>query len=214
MRDYFNGSFGPGNYPTLLFYDPNDIADVVAGAKETWEPVWHARKNLAHYYFGRDLQKPMGGDESIEDMRDAQAAGGLAFDRERGKLYVAQRRGPDYQTFIHVFQIDTSVSVSTQACAAIPVFGNLAAYPNPFNAEVSIAVSFREHGLVSGIESLPLSIYNIKGQCVCRTLPLRNRMDKNSVHYVWHASGYPSGIYIIEVCQKGRRTTAFVTLVK
>ena len=76
--------------PQILFYDPEEIKAVLAGAKEPWEVLPYEIYNPA--------DKMIGG--------ACAALGAAAYDRERGLLYVAEREaGPDGETVVHVWKV-------------------------------------------------------------------------------------------------------------
>lgn len=93
-RDPCSPSSGYHAYPyepQILFYDPAELADVVAGTREPWEVLPYA------------VYRPM--DEVLD--QECASLGAAAHDRERGLLYVAeQEAGPWGETVVHVWQVE------------------------------------------------------------------------------------------------------------
>ncbi len=76
--------------PQILFYDPQELAEVVAGTRQPWEVVPYA------------LYRPTG--EVLNP--ECGVLGDAAYDRERGFLYVTEREaGPWGETVVHVWEI-------------------------------------------------------------------------------------------------------------
>lgn len=74
--------------PQLLFYSPQDLADVAAGTKKTYEVLPYAIMNLSECFMDRCAQRP----ESA------------AFDSKNGILYVVQGHLGE-KPVVHVFKI-------------------------------------------------------------------------------------------------------------
>ena len=77
----------------------------------------------------------------------------------------------------------------------------LECYPNPFNARVTIKYSAGE-----------LTVYNIVGQRLATLSDGESTAGTKKV--VWHASGFPSGIYFVRLEYGGRSRGVKLTLVK
>ncbi len=81
----------------IIFFDPEDLAAVARGEMETWTPQPYATRTIDEFLFdpGFDLER-----------QKRYSLGAVAFDRERGILYVVERRA-DYEerTLIHVFKL-------------------------------------------------------------------------------------------------------------
>jgi hypothetical protein len=77
----------------MLFYDPADLAAVARGEIEPWEPQPYAALDV---------------DDRLYALRDAQQLyrlGGVAYDRERGLLYVLERLADEDRPLVHVWRI-------------------------------------------------------------------------------------------------------------
>jgi hypothetical protein len=83
--------------------------------------------------------------------------------------------------------------------------GLLQNYPNPFNPSTTIRYTLREAASVS------LKIYNINGKELT-TLVQENRPGGEH-HIVWHADGFPSGIYLARLLT-GTQTKAIKMLIQ
>ena len=217
---YFSGPFGAGMYPTLLFYDPTDLSEVVQGSRNEWDIRWYARKNLALCFTGEKLG-PRGGNLNMED--NYFSPGGLAYDRQRGLLYVAQtlvKTSGEPQPVIHVFRIDTTAALAGQNAArktnGTPV---LSVCPNPFNPMVKITITNPPAGLGTNaklkITTPELKIFDIRGKEVADLSSNINSSKfiiRNSV--IWNASGLPSGMYVLYLKTSGRVFSKSMTLLK
>ncbi|OGJ88924.1 MAG: hypothetical protein A2487_04820 [Candidatus Raymondbacteria bacterium RifOxyC12_full_50_8] len=207
---YFSGPFGAGMYPTLLFYDPADLSEVVQGSRDEWDIRWYARKNLDFCFIGEKIG-PRGGNLNMED--NYFSPGGMAYDREHGRLYVAQtmvRTTGEPQPVIHVFRIDTTAASGTGQrvdgkSTGTPV---LSACPNPFNPSTRIMISAKR---ITDSRKLRIAIYTVQGQFV-QALPAA--ACRQPAGYLWNASNLPSGLYVICAKIDGRTLTKTVTLLK
>lgn len=83
---YRSGYFVSLDWPVFLFYDPDDLAAVAAGAKQAHEPQPYAMLDISRYFF--DEQPTLRG---------------VAYDRARGLVYIYEYGGEE--PVIHVFQI-------------------------------------------------------------------------------------------------------------
>jgi hypothetical protein len=75
--------------PQILFYDPEDLREVVAGTRDPWEVLPYA----VH---------------TVEEVFEPQCAvlGAAAYDRERGFVYVSKgEAGPWGKTAVHVWHV-------------------------------------------------------------------------------------------------------------
>jgi hypothetical protein len=75
--------------PQILFYDPDDLREVVAGTQDPWEVLPYA----VH---------------TVEEVFEPQCAvlGAAAYDQERRLIYVTeQQAGPWGETAVHVWQV-------------------------------------------------------------------------------------------------------------
>ncbi len=88
------GYYNTGGYkPYMLFYDPDDLADVAEGRKQPYEPQPYATLDCSQYAF-----KPFGW------CKDA-GFSSAAYDREHQLLYVTEPHVDGDKAVIHVFKI-------------------------------------------------------------------------------------------------------------
>ncbi|MFP4522672.1 MAG: T9SS type A sorting domain-containing protein, partial [Fibrobacterota bacterium] len=90
----------------------------------------------------------------------------------------------------------------------------ITAYPNPFNSEIQIKINFLSATAgISPLKNYSLGIYNIKGFRVGG--PGRSFAKKNDEDtYIWDASNYPAGIYLIQIRNKDLDASKRITLLK
>ncbi len=77
--------------PQILFYDPQELTEVVAGTRQPWEVVPY------------QVYRP------TSEVLDPECGvlGAAAYDADRGLLYVTEREaGPWGETVVHVWQVD------------------------------------------------------------------------------------------------------------
>jgi hypothetical protein len=76
--------------PQILFYDPEELKEVITGAKEPWEVLPYETHSAA--------DEVIGGECAL--------LGAAAYDRERGFIYVTeQEAGPFGETVVHVWEV-------------------------------------------------------------------------------------------------------------
>lgn len=75
------GWWSEGFEGQIIFYDPQDLADVAAGRMEPYEPQPYAVLNIDKYLY------------NIESTQQKYHLGAITFDRERGLLYVFEFLG-------------------------------------------------------------------------------------------------------------------------
>lgn len=80
----------------ILFFNPQDLADVVHGKRETWEPQPYATLSIDRYLFDPGYNYERG---------KMNVLGAAAFDRERGVLYVIERQSDGEKSLIHAFAV-------------------------------------------------------------------------------------------------------------
>ena len=80
----------------ILFYNPADLVAVARGEKESWEPQPYATLVLDDSLFDPNIHPE-------EYKRDL--IGAIAFDRERGILFVIERLADEYKSVVHVFRV-------------------------------------------------------------------------------------------------------------
>jgi hypothetical protein len=90
------GWWSQGIQAQMIFYDTDDLASVAQGAMKTWEPQPFSVLKIDDRLFspGLDLQR---GKRHL--------VGAAAFDRERGILYVIERRADGERSLVHVWKI-------------------------------------------------------------------------------------------------------------
>jgi len=80
--------------PRILFYDPGQVAEIVAGLRDPWDIQPYTHDSPQAEVFDPDCG----------------VLGAVAHDRERGLLYVAeQAAGPWGETAIHVWQVSDTL---------------------------------------------------------------------------------------------------------
>jgi hypothetical protein len=81
----------------ILFYNPSDLAAVVTGAMEPWEPQPYATLDIDDYLL----------DPGYDHERQKRyLVGAVAFDRERSRLFIMERRADEDKSIVHVFQVE------------------------------------------------------------------------------------------------------------
>jgi len=206
---YYHGHYGPGRYPCFLFYDPDDLSGVAKGQKDSWEPRWYARKNLDHFFFGET--GPSGGNFDLE--AGGYSPGGMAYDRERGRLYVAQRLMPGGggNPVIHVFRIDTTESSVAMSAAKADEGITITIRPNPFNPSTVINIKEQVTSSKKQAGKTEVKIFNVHGKLI-QLLTADYLLLASGL--TWDASSFPSGIYIARVRIGGMTATKTMTLLK
>lgn len=81
----------------IIFCSPDELAAVARGEMETWEPQPYAVLNIDDSLFdpGFDYER-----------QKRYLVGAASFDRERGYLYIVERRADEDKSLIHVFQVN------------------------------------------------------------------------------------------------------------
>jgi hypothetical protein len=82
--------------PAMLFYNPDDLAQVAQGTWAPSDPQPYALLDLSEYWLDPEIR--------LEVYRYS-LVGAAAFDRQHGILYVVERQADGEITVIHVFQI-------------------------------------------------------------------------------------------------------------
>jgi hypothetical protein len=80
----------------IIFYDPAQLVAVARGELESWQPQPYAVLDLTEFLFAPEL-------DYANYKRDL--IGAIAFDRERGRLYVIERLADEAKSVIHVWQV-------------------------------------------------------------------------------------------------------------
>ena len=82
----------------IIFYNPSDLAAVVRGEMETYEPQPYASLNISEYLFNPGFDFERG---------KCYLLGAVSFDRERGFLYIVERMADeDEKSLIHVWKVN------------------------------------------------------------------------------------------------------------
>jgi len=90
----------------MIFYDPADFAAVLNGTMEPYEPQPYARLDIDEHLFF--LAATVGAvDCGTGDQRKCRL-GEVAYDRERGFLYVLERFADDSTPVVHVWQVQAN----------------------------------------------------------------------------------------------------------
>ncbi|OPY37415.1 MAG: hypothetical protein A4E35_01331 [Methanoregula sp. PtaU1.Bin051] len=84
----------------IIFYDPGDLAKVAAGSMAPWEPQPYAEMKVDRYLW--HITGP------VQKMH----VGDVAFDDERGFLYIAEPFADGDQPIIHVFSVRATASAT------------------------------------------------------------------------------------------------------
>lgn len=90
-----SGYHSTPNQAAILFYDPNDFAEVVLGRQRPHDPQPYAVMQLENYLFS---QKNLG----------SRTLGGVGYDRENNILYIGEPKnysGDSNSELVHVFRI-------------------------------------------------------------------------------------------------------------
>jgi hypothetical protein len=92
------GWWSEGTSAQLLFFDPAELGAVALGEMNPWEPQPYAVLEVDEYLY----------DPGFDHERAKRyATGAAAFDRDRGLLYLMERRaGEDEKSVVHVFSVD------------------------------------------------------------------------------------------------------------
>ena len=95
---YENRGYWAENYqPQMIFYNPADLVKVANGELQSWEPQPYATLDLSQYFYDPKI--------SLENYK-FDIAGAVAYDRERGYLYVVERLADGSKSVIHVWKIN------------------------------------------------------------------------------------------------------------
>ncbi|MEW6366688.1 MAG: IPT/TIG domain-containing protein [Acidobacteriota bacterium] len=96
--DCQRGWWSTGFVAQLLFYDPADLASVVQGRMETWQPQPYATLNIDPYLY------------HIASTQQKYHLGATAFDRDRGLLYVIEPLVDNDRPLVHVWELQPGPS--------------------------------------------------------------------------------------------------------
>jgi hypothetical protein len=105
------------------------------------------------------------------------------------------------------------IEIGDGSCNALDIdipeisFNLFEAYPNPFNPQLNIDISFLES------EHIDISVYNLNGQIVEKIYS--GSILANTLYTLnWDASNYSSGLYIIQVNGLNTKYSKIVNLLK
>lgn len=145
----------------VLFYNPNDLADVAHGRKKSWEPQPYAVMDLNPFLF--DPGYDYSGYKTA-------SLGDCCFDRARSILYLFERRADGDKSLVHAFRIrdsGTGIRGSDWKVRDSGKTGNFRLEqnrPNPIssggNSSTSIRFDLSKQGFVV------IRIFDIRGRLV------------------------------------------------
>ena len=81
----------------IHFYNPSDLAAVATGEMETWEPQPYASMTIDDFLFDPGYD---------HELQKRYLVGAASFDRERGRLFIMERRADEERSIVHVFQVE------------------------------------------------------------------------------------------------------------
>ena len=131
-------------------------------------------------------------------------------------LPLIQNTGPEEDTPIFADSNGDAlqeIEIGDGSCDALDIdipeisFNLFEAYPNPFNPQLNIDISFLES------EHIDISVYNLNGQIVEKIYS--GSILANTLYTLnWDASNYSSGLYIIQVNGLNTKYSKIVNLLK
>lgn len=172
------GFWADSIHAQIIFFNPDDLAQVAAGKKPTWFPQPYAIYDFTHLLF-----QPGYDDWNYK----THSVGACAYDPENQYVYIMERLADEDKSLVHVWQIQKQTSIENpQAPSLFHIFCN---YPNPFNSgtEFQIKISSQD-------TDVQLIIYNQIGQKV--TTLISQKHDQGELHIKWQPSNLSTGIYI------------------
>jgi len=170
----------------LLFYNPQDLIDVATGIQNTWEPQPYAVLDLNDYFYYPNNYDP-------DYIYRYKGAGGMAYDRERGTLYVTERgvTGNDNTVaIVHVWQINHEASCEESASQDnIKVYYSQG-YMNIISDEI--------------LKNATVQVFDISG----KLMTLFEIKNSNCANFAFSAS---EGVYIVNLkTEKFVKTTKLI----
>jgi hypothetical protein len=90
----------------MIFYDPADFAAVLDGSMEPYEPQPYATLDIDEHLFFLEATEGVV-DCGTGDQRKCRL-GEVAYDRERGFLYVIERFADDSKPVVHVWRVQSN----------------------------------------------------------------------------------------------------------
>jgi len=85
-------------------------------------------------------------------------------------------------------------------------FGLNSAYPNPFNPSTTLDISVIQNGLLN------LSVYDLSGKLISEIM--NGELDPGNYSFTWHASNFPSGMYLVRASMGNESSLQKVILLK
>ena len=106
-----------------------------------------------------------------------------------------------------VYEQDAFIAVNVTVSNPIPDDYYLSeGYPNPFNSQVRLSYGLPEQGL------LKINVFEVTGRLV--TTLINQEQIAGRYNVTWHASDYPSGLYMIRIEAGGFINTKKVMLIR
>ncbi|MCP4350087.1 MAG: hypothetical protein GY795_31795 [Desulfobacterales bacterium] len=91
------GFWADGYEGQIIFYNPDDLAAVAKGTKQTWEPQPYASLDINQYLFDPEI-------DITRYKRDI--IGATGFDRTNGLLYIIEKLADGDKSIIHVWKVN------------------------------------------------------------------------------------------------------------
>ncbi|MCP4110235.1 MAG: hypothetical protein GY749_32725 [Desulfobacteraceae bacterium] len=91
------GFWADGYKGQIIFYNPDDLADVAIGTKQTWEPQPYASLDINQHLFDPEI-------DITRYKRDI--IGSTGFDRTNGLLYIIEKLADGDKSIIHVWKVN------------------------------------------------------------------------------------------------------------
>ncbi len=109
--------------------------------------------------------------------------------------------------YVRAYDVSRSTDVADESGAALPVeFGISNAYPNPFNAQISVKMGIPEAGETT------LKVYDVLGREVAR---IHDGQLTAGLHtFTWNAQDYASGTYFLQLKAGGKVAHRKITLLQ
>lgn len=165
----------------ILFYDPNDLAQVAEGKKAPWWPQPYAVMNLNPNLFRPGYEY---------DRYKMNSVGACCFDRARGTLYVFERMADEEKSVVHCFRIKQNTTRVPERNKEMDCRLEQN-YPNPFNSQTTISFTlFRSQHVL-------LTVYDLAGRLVATIV---DQSLAAGIHRLtFSAIALPSGVYVYKL---------------
>ena len=92
----------------FLFYNPQDLADVAKGLRQSWDVAWYAKLDITPHMYRRYEPTMLTTGSDAENIL-------VTFDRARGILYVSESFVDGPRPVIHVFKIGGTAGTTPPA---------------------------------------------------------------------------------------------------